>query len=81
MTPTTVTVTFTKAVSDNNYGSEKAEVTVTAEPGEGDYRLVVAALLSQARAAVQSELKQSPNLAVRRAIERQEPRQPQPDEL
>jgi hypothetical protein len=79
MQPTTISVTFRKAVSDGNYGTEAAEVTVTAElTDDGDYRLQHAALLAQARATVHSELNQSPSSAVRRALQRQEPAPPRP---
>lgn len=82
MQPTTISVTFRKQISDGNFGSEVAEVTLQAPVDEGaDYRLDVAAALSHARMAVQSELRQSPSIAVRRALEPQAPRQTHTDEL
>lgn len=69
-----ISVTFRKAVSDGNYGTESAEVSLQIELEDGQAEApVVVRLLSEARTLAQSELNQSPSIAVRRALQRQEP--------
>jgi hypothetical protein len=78
---TALSVTFKKVVSDGNYGSETAEVTFTASLDEtDDFEGHVNSrwLLEYARESAQWQLAQSPNMAVRRALVRQEPPQQRP---
>lgn len=65
-----VRVTFRKAVSDGNYGTEMAECTLAldADPGEDEVSLA-RTLLGQARERVHAELGVSPVGVVRRAVE------------
>lgn len=71
-----VRVTFRKAVSDGNYGTESAEVTLedwidTVFIGEDEesYTAMAAASLRDARALVQAELERSSSQRVRSAID------------
>lgn len=80
MQPTSISVTFRKQVSDGNYGSEAAEVVLGATLPDDDRHddqyigNLAGDLLTEARAAVHAQLDLSPNMSVRRALERQEPR-------
>lgn len=72
-----ISVTFRKQVSDGNYGSELAEVTLTGaveETEQVDGHLTSARLLESARASVHAELLRSPSTLVRRAVEQEQPR-------
>src|SRR5579859_2330575 len=84
MTPTTINVTFRKQVSDGNYGNEAFEVGLSLELDEAgktfqgtyareDLQDLMASLLNDARAAVHGQIAESPSLAVRRSLQRQEP--------
>jgi hypothetical protein len=66
----TVRVTFRKAISDGNYGTELAEVSLEyeCEPGQEQTEFAEA-LLVEARARVHAELGRSPSSTVRRAFE------------
>lgn len=66
--PVAAHVVFRKQVSDGNFGSEIAEVSLDLEEdtfSDDD----VAALLATARRMVHAELAQSPSPGVRRAVE------------
>ena len=67
-----VSVTYRKQVSDGNYGTESAEVTLQAtvdeEGEEVDSDLTVPFLLTEARRHVYAKLDESPSIAVRRAL-------------
>ena len=64
-----VRAVFRKQVSDNNYGSEVAECTLEREPEPGEEAGIVAEeLLAAARRRVHDELRNSPSMAVRRAL-------------
>ena len=69
---TNVTVTYRKQVSDGNYGTETAEVTLSAalndEGEEVDTDVTVPFLLSEARRHVYAKLDESPSLNVRKAL-------------
>lgn len=70
-----VKVTFRKAVSDGNYGTESAEVTledwVFNATGSGTlYSACAEELLKHARELVHAELLRSPSSRVRETIER-----------
>ena len=61
-------VSFRKQVSDGNYGSEVAEVSIDVDiVGQGEE--AIAAALALARRLVHAELSESPSSAVRRALE------------
>jgi len=61
-------VSFRKQVSDGNYGSEVAEVSVDVDiVGQGEE--AIAAALATARRLVHEELRQSPSASVRQALE------------
>jgi len=65
-------VSFRKQVSDGNYGSEVAEVSVDVDiVGQGDE--AIAAALALARRLVHAELRESPSAAIRRALEYPKP--------
>lgn len=65
-----VRVTFRKQISDGNYGSETAEVTLEYEVEPGQEQTDYAeSLLMQARHRVHAELMRSPSRAVRLAVE------------
>jgi hypothetical protein len=59
-------VSFRKQVSDGNYGSEVAEATVFVNDETDD---AIAAALATARRLVHEELRNSPSVSVRRALE------------
>ena len=64
-------VTFRKQVSDGNYGTESAEVSLEWDSGIDDVEDTLknaAALLVQARALVHAELAKSPAWRVRDAV-------------
>ena len=68
----TVSATFRKAVSDNNYGNEAAEVTISIEDTPenlGQAEKAAAALLVACRRLVHEELLRSPSPAVASALE------------
>lgn len=69
--PSRVRVSFRKQVSDGNYGSEAAEVSLEYEvEAEAEVQSEIAeALFKDARARVHAELERSPSPAVRRALE------------
>lgn len=74
MTPVMCSVTFRKQVSDGSYGTEAAEVHLSAELDPEDSEAGVSAeLLILARRLVHGELAGSPSIAVRRALQHQEP--------
>ena len=56
-------VTFRKQVSDGNYGTEAAEVTLDCDPA------VAGLTLAKARQLVHEELARSPSANVRRAVQ------------
>lgn len=68
-----VRVTFRKAVSDGNYGTESAEVTLETYVGDaidGEHDQAIATdLLHEARSVVHAELERSPSQRVRSAID------------
>jgi len=69
-------VTFRKQVSDGNYGTEAAEVSLEWDSGIDDVEDSLknaAALLVEARRVVHDELSHSPSATVRRALERPKP--------
>jgi len=67
-------VVFRKQVSDGNYGSEVAEVTLDVESDFGETtEQSVAATLANARRLVFDELRHSPSSNVRRALEYPKP--------
>lgn len=84
MQPTSIGVAFRKQLSDGNSGIEAAEVMLTATlPADDSHDKLylgdlASDLLAEARAAVHFELERSPSLAVRRALEHQEPPPPRP---
>jgi hypothetical protein len=64
-----VRVSFRKQLSDGNYGTEAAEVTLEdVVEGDGDGDALAEVLLLQARRLVHAELGRSPSANVRRAI-------------
>lgn len=69
---TTLSVGLEIRRSNNDYGSDKAEVTLNAalEPNE-EPEMVLRILLDMARAQVEGDLKRSPSLTVRRALIRE----------
>jgi hypothetical protein len=82
MKATQVTITFSKRVSDGNYGHEGADIFMAAEVADGENPEHAAeSLLASARVAAHNQLANSPNLAIRRSLQRQEPRQAREDEL
>jgi hypothetical protein len=64
-----IRVTFRKALSDSNYGTEAAEISFDHEAEPGQEAEQGAALLQQARAHVHAELARSPSAQVHRALE------------
>jgi len=67
-------VVFRKQVSDGNYGSEIAEVTLDVESDFGETtEQSMAATLANARRLVHDELRHSPSANVRRALEYPKP--------
>lgn len=71
-----VQVTFRKQVSDGNFGTEAAEVTLDDVVAEGDDEDTVAeGLLMEARRLVQAELQRSLSPRVRQAVTLATPRQ------
>jgi hypothetical protein len=64
-----IRVTFRKALSDSNYGTEAAEISFDHEVEVGQEFEQGDVLLQQARAHVHAELARSPSAAVRRALE------------
>jgi hypothetical protein len=64
-----IRVTFRKALSDSNYGTEAAEISFDQEIEPGQEFEQGDVLLQQARAHVHAELARSPSAAVRRALE------------
>jgi hypothetical protein len=79
MTEHLVRVTFRKQVSDGNFGTEAAEVTledVVDDEADGD---AMATLLGiQARRVVHAELARSPSAIVRRTVQPQPPQPTRP---
>ncbi|HEY1292802.1 MAG TPA: hypothetical protein VGJ60_06985 [Chloroflexota bacterium] len=62
-----VRATFRKAVSDDHYGTESAEITLEREDDGMDVNYAEQ-LLAEARRIVHEELARSPSPAVRRAL-------------
>lgn len=82
MKPASVSIQFEKKVSDGNYGHESVSVYVTAELNAGeDITDAGEWLTKRARDVATRVLHASPSLAVRRSLDRQEPRQAREDEL
>jgi hypothetical protein len=75
---TVIRVSFSRQVSDDNYGSEtiRHEVEVVAEDGEDLTSETSIDVLTLCRKLVHGELARSPNWSVRRAVE--EPKAPGP---
>jgi len=75
-----IRVTFRKAVSDDSYGTEAAEVTLqdwmTDEYDVNDQELVAERMLASARRMVHEELSKSPSPQVRRRMVPVAARQP-----
>lgn len=72
MRVTRIAIALEKRTSDGDYGSERSEVELSADLEGGDDPLTcMEALQMQARARVEQDLLQSPNLRVRRAMIRQ----------
>lgn len=67
----TVRVTFRKQLSDGNYGTEAAEVSVEYELEEEDPGQFARVLLPEIRKLVHGELLRSPSQRVRAALEPQ----------
>jgi hypothetical protein len=72
-----VRVSFAKGVSDGNYGTERAEVSldwyVTEDELLSADTEAAISMLAQARELVLNELRRSPSAAVRRAVETMAP--------
>jgi hypothetical protein len=69
MRVTTLSVGLEMRRSNGDYGSDKAEVQLTAALEDGtNVEMALRMLLDLGRAAVESDLKRSPSLAVRRAL-------------
>ena len=66
-----IRVVFKKQVSDGNYGSESAEVTLEEwdDDAKGDDGALAEELLANARNLVHAELARSPNPRVRAALQ------------
>jgi hypothetical protein len=66
---TSIGVTLEKRVGDNDYGSERAEVHLTAElSAADDYRDALSDLLVMAREHISADLMRSPTLVIRRKM-------------
>jgi hypothetical protein len=69
MRVTTISVALEMRRSNGDYGSDRAEVTLTAALEDGtNVEMALRMLLDLGRVAVESDLKRSPSLAVRRAL-------------
>jgi hypothetical protein len=69
MRVTTLSVGLEMRRSNGDYGSDRSEVTLTAALDDGtNVEMALRMLLDLGRAAVESDLKRSPSLAVRRAL-------------
>jgi hypothetical protein len=69
MRVTSISAALEMRRSNGDYGSDKAEVTLTAALEDGtNVEMALRMLLDLGRVAVESDLKRSPSLAVRRAL-------------
>jgi len=66
-------VVFRKQVSDGNYGSETAEISLEIPDEEEASDEAIAGVLAMARRLVFDELRNSPSVNVRRALEYPKP--------